>query len=83
MGTFVAGPLQSSSRVVMAQLTPDNNQGFGFGMFTFAGKATAIIGPICAAVLTFFISQRVGLGFSIVLLLSGALIMLRVSDTKD
>jgi len=81
MGTFVAGPLQSSSRVVMAQLTPDNNQGFGFGMFTFAGKATAIIGPICAAVLTFFISQRVGLGFSIVLLLSGALIMLRVSDT--
>ena len=79
IGTFFAGPLQSSSRVVMAELTDDKDQGFGFGMFTFAGKATAIIGPICAAALTYLISQRVGLAFSIILLLSGALIMLKVS----
>ena len=83
IGTFFAGPLQSSSRVVMAELTDDRDQGFGFGMFTFAGKATAVIGPICAAVLTYFISQRVGLAFSIILLLSGAFIMLKVSYSNQ
>ena len=67
-GTFFAGPLQSSSRVVMANLIPNETQGLGFGLFTFSGKATAFIGPVCAAALTFLISQRAGFAFSIVLL---------------
>jgi MFS-type transporter involved in bile tolerance (Atg22 family) len=48
-------------------------------MFTFSGKATAFIGPVCAAALTFLFSQRLGFAFSIVLLLSGMLLMLKVS----
>ena len=78
-GTFFAGPLQSSSRVVMANLIPNETQGLGFGLFTFSGKATAFIGPICAAALTFLISQRAGFAFSIVLLVLGAFLMLKVS----
>ena len=78
-GTFFAGPLQSSSRVIMAKLIPNETQGLGFGMFTFSGKATAFIGPVCAAALTFLFSQRLGFAFSIVLLLSGMLLMLKVS----
>ena len=79
IGTFFSGPLQSSSRVVMAKLLPDEMQGLGFGMFTFSGKATAFLGPLCAAAITFLFSQRIGFGFSIVLLLSGMLLMLKVS----
>ena len=79
IGTFFSGPLQSSSRVVMANLTPDNTQGFGFGMFTLSGKITAFVGPILAGILTFLISQRVGFGFSIVLLLTGFFLMVKVN----
>ena len=79
IGTFFSGPLQSSSRVVMAKLTPDNTQGFGFGMFTLSGKITAFVGPIMAGLLTFLISQRVGFGFSIVLLLLGFFLMIKVN----
>ena len=82
-GTFFAGPLQSSSRVVMANLIPNETQGLGFGLFTFSGKATAFIGPVCAAVLTFLISQRAGFAFSIVLLILGAFLMLKVSYEKN
>ena len=82
-GTFFAGPLQSSSRVVMANLIPNKTQGLGFGLFTFSGKATAFIGPICAAALTFLISQRAGFAFSIVLLILGAFLMLKVSYEKN
>jgi UMF1 family MFS transporter len=63
----------------MAKLIPNETQGLGFGMFTFSGKATAFIGPVCAAALTFLFSQRLGFAFSIVLLLSGMLLMLKVS----
>ena len=82
-GTFFAGPLQSSSRVVMANLIPNETQGLGFGLFTFSGKATAFIGPVCAAALTFLISQRAGFAFSIVLLILGAFLMFKVSYKKD
>ena len=77
--TFFTGPLQSSSRVVMANLTDDNRQGFSFGIFTLSGKITAFLGPILAATLTFLISQRVGFGFSIVLLSLGLFLMIGVS----
>ena len=82
-GTFFAGPLQSSSRVVMANLIPNETQGLGFGLFTFSGKATAFIGPVCAAALTFLISQRAGFAFSVVLLVLGAFLMLKVSYEKN
>ena len=63
----------------MANLTPDNTQGFGFGMFTLSGKITAFVGPILAGLLTLLISQRVGFGFSIVLLLLGFFLMIKVN----
>jgi UMF1 family MFS transporter len=82
IATFFTGPLQSSSRVIMANLTDDNRQGFSFGIFTLSGKITAFVGPICAALLTFLISQRIGFAFSIVLLSLGLLLMTNVSYNK-
>ena len=40
IATFFTGPLQSSSRVIMANLTDDNRQGFSFGIFTLSGKTS-------------------------------------------
>jgi len=82
IATFFSGPLQSSSRVIMANLTDDDRQGFSFGVFTLSGKITAFLGPICAALLTFLISQRVGFAFSIVLLSLGLFLMINVSYKK-
>jgi UMF1 family MFS transporter len=82
-GTFFSGPLQSSSRAIMATLTPDDIQGISFGMFTISGKVTAFIGPILAGVMTFIFSQRVGFGFSIVLLLLGFFLMTKVNDKNN
>mgnify|MGYP001177725579 CR=1 FL=1 len=82
IATFFTGPLQSSSRVVMANLTDDNKQGFSFGIFTLSGKITAFLGPICAALLTFLISQRIGFAFSIILLSLGLILMLKVNYKK-
>ena len=48
-------------------------------MFTLSGKITAFIGPILAGLLTFLVSQRVGFGFSIVLLLTGFFLMVKVN----
>ena len=56
-----------------------NRQGFSFGIFTLSGKITAFLGPILASALTFLISQRVGFGFSIVLLSLGLFLMIGVS----
>ena len=83
IATFFTGPLQSSSRVVMANLTDDNRQGFSFGIFTLSGKITAFLGPILASALTFLISQRVGFGFSIVLLSLGLFLMIGVSYNNN
>ena len=82
IATFFTGPLQSSSRVIMANLTDDNRQGFSFGIFTLSGKITAFVGPICAALFTFLISQRIGFAFSLVLLSLGLFLMINVSYNK-
>ena len=78
MGTFFAGPLQSASRSIMSNLMPHESQGIGFGLFTASGKITAFVGPLLSAILTFYISQRVGYGFSAVLLLLGLILLLKV-----
>lgn len=78
LGTFFAGPLQSASRSLMSNLMPHEAQGIGFGLFTASGKATAFIGPLLSAILTFYISQRVGYGFSAILLFLGLLILMKV-----
>ena len=78
IGTFFAGPLQSASRSIMSNLMPHESQGIGFGLFTASGKITAFVGPLLSAILTFYISQRVGYGFSAVLLLLGLILLLKV-----
>ncbi|MDA9956499.1 MFS transporter, partial [Candidatus Pelagibacter sp.] len=59
--SFFIGSIQSASRVMMTGLLKDDDQGSGFGLFSFSGRITAFAGPLLVGTMTFFYSQRIGL----------------------
>ena len=46
---------------MMTGLLETNDQGKGFGLFSFSGRITAFAGPLLVGTMTFFFSQRIGL----------------------
>ena len=48
LGVFV-GPLQASSRALMAKVTPKEKQNQMFGLFAFSGKATGSWTALCGS----------------------------------
>ncbi len=61
IGLF-SGPNQSSSRSMMAFLTPQEKHNEFFGFYAFSGKATAFVGPILFGWATaYFNTQQAGL----------------------
>ena len=80
MGLFV-GPAQASSRSLMAKLVPPGQETEFFGLFALSGKATSFLGPALVAVVTSISrSQRIGLAGLLILLIAGAMALLRVSE---
>lgn len=79
----IVGPLQSASRVLMSNIIPEENKGSGFGLFTFAGRSTAFIGPLLVGTVTYFVSQRVGLLAVLPLFIVGFVILkkLKLDDS--
>lgn len=58
---LVAGPLQASSRSLLARIAPPARIGEFFGLFALAGKVTSFLGPtLVALATTIFASQRAG-----------------------
>lgn len=85
IGIFV-GPVQSSSRSLMARLAPPGQATQMFGLFALSGKVTAFIGPAFVSGLTAISgSQRVGMSIILVLFLVGLLILrpLKVGADPD
>ena len=77
-GLFI-GPIQSASRVFITKSIDKNNQASGFGLFALSGKLTSFIGPLLVSTLTYISnSQRIGFSATIILLLIGLLILLKV-----
>ena len=75
LGIFV-GPVQSSSRSLMARMAPSNRQTEYFGLFALSSKVTAFVGPTLAAVVTDVTgSQRMGLATVLVFLAAGFLLL--------
>lgn len=73
---LVAGPLQASSRSLMARLAPAGRAGEFFGLFALSGKVTSFLGPtLVAFVTTLFASQRAGLAVLIVFFLAGGALL--------
>ena len=80
-GLFI-GPIQSASRVMIATLLDNNNQGKGFGLFATSGKLTSFIGPLLVGTVTFlFDSQRIGFSSAIILLAAGLAILINIKKT--
>jgi MFS transporter, UMF1 family len=71
-----AAPVQSASRVLLAQLAPQEKMTQFFGLFAFSGKVTAFMAPLLVALATNISgSQRIGMSAILVLLCSGLILL--------
>ena len=80
---LVAGPLQSSSRSLMARLAPPDRMTQFFGLFAFSGKITSFVAPlVVAGVTTMTGDQRIGIASITLFLLTGFALMFAVHGKK-
>lgn len=68
----VAGPLQASSRSLLARLVPPHEAGRYFGLLALSGKVTSFLAPLAVAVATgIFQTQAAGPAVLILFFLTG------------
>ncbi len=80
---LVAGPLQASSRSLLARLAPEGRAGEFFGLFALSGKVTSFLGPtLVALATTLFASQRAGLAVLVAFFLVGGILLAGVRVRK-
>ena len=76
---LAAGPIQASSRTLLARLCPPDKTTEFFGFYAFSGKITAFAAPLAIGLVTAPTdSQRLGISASLVFLIVGLLLLLRV-----
>lgn len=75
------GPAQSASRSLMARLAPKGQEAEMFGLYAFAGKSTAFLGPWIFGIVTAFAGHRWGMATVMPFIVVGAIILMTV-DTK-
>lgn len=74
---LASGPIQASSRTLLARLCPPAKLTEFFGFFAFSGKVTAFAAPLAIGVVTALSgSQRLGISMSLIFLLAGLLMLL-------
>ncbi len=80
---FFVGPIQASSRALLAKMAPKKMRTKFFGVFAFSGKATSFLGPALVGWATvYFGNQRAGMIVIILFLVLGYLLLLRVGKLK-
>jgi UMF1 family MFS transporter len=80
IGIFL-GPTQAASRSLMARLAPPAQRTEFFGLYNFAGKATAFLGPALFGGATWlFDSQRAGMATILPFFLVGLLLLTAVRE---
>jgi MFS transporter, UMF1 family len=80
---LASGPIQSSSRTLLARLAPAGKRTEFFGFFSFSGKITAFAAPLTIGAVTAITgSQRLGIGTSLLFLIAGLLLLWRVRDLR-
>jgi UMF1 family MFS transporter len=78
LGLFI-GPIQSSSRALLAKISPTHKTTELFGLYAMSGKSIAFTGPLCFAFLTQMTgSQRWGMASIIILWIIGFLLIRKV-----
>ena len=80
LGLFF-GPVQASSRSMMARLAPAGLEGRTFGLFGLSGKAISPFGPLIVGWVTLLAdSQRIGMASILVFLVLGGALLCTVRD---
>ncbi|MEI8366102.1 MAG: MFS transporter, partial [Parachlamydiaceae bacterium] len=78
------GPVQSSSRALMARVAPVHMRRQMFGFYMLSGKATAFFGPLIYGWVSYLTgSLRIGMSTIIVLFILGGLIVLTLPSYKQ
>jgi MFS transporter, UMF1 family len=76
----VAGPLQASSRSLLARLVPPDEAGRYFGLLALSGKLTSFLAPLVIAIATdAFDTQAAAPAVLIAFLVAGGLLLSRVA----
>jgi UMF1 family MFS transporter len=76
---LAAGPVQASSRTLLARLCPPDRTTEFFGFFSFSGKITAFAAPLAIGAVTALTgSQRLGIAASLIFLIGGLVLLLWV-----
>jgi MFS transporter, UMF1 family len=76
---LASGPIQASSRTLLARLCPPGKTTEFFGFYAFSGKITAFAAPLAiGAVTSATDSQRLGISAALAFLIVGLLLLLRV-----
>ncbi|MBI1385957.1 MAG: MFS transporter [Rhizobiales bacterium] len=74
---IVAGPMQSSSRTLLARAAPAERMAQFFGLFAFSGKITAFLAPLAVGIVTDVSGdRRLGIATIIVFLMLGLVVLL-------
>ena len=83
IGIFL-GPAQAASRSFMARVAPAERRAEFFGLYSFAGKATAFVGPALVGWATYaFDSQRAGMATIVPFFIVGVLLLLPVKEVRS
>ena len=82
IGLFV-GPVQASSRALMARMAPEREAAGHFGLFALSGRATAFFGPAAVAAVTALTeSQRLGIATILLFLVAGLALLAGVREPE-
>jgi UMF1 family MFS transporter len=82
LGAFI-GPVQSSSRSMMARLAPAGMQAEMFGLYALSGKATAFLGPAIVGWVTLAAdSPRLGMAAILPFFAVGLALLLKVREPR-
>lgn len=78
-----AGPMQASSRALLARLAPVEARARTYGLFALSGKVTSFIGPWAVATITALtMDQRAGISVLVLFFVVGGLILTQVTVRK-
>lgn len=82
LGIFF-GPAQAASRTMMVRLAPPDQEAEFFGLYAFAGKSVAFLGPVAfGAVTALSGTQRLGLATILVFVVAGGLLLATVKEPR-
>ncbi len=80
----LAGPLQASSRSLMARIAPLGRATEFFGLYALSGKVTSFMGPLAVAAVTALSqSQRLGIAVLVVFFALGGVLLIGVKAVRE